>query len=296
MSENTKHSTPETWLWCFHWIVFLSESWLLILKLHCKDKSKSDIVCWFGTKEVHRGSGKYVQRYYSLAAQTGAPAGIHPWEQWNVPVLRAGYTVLIEKPALPSIFRMIPFLFRAPLLWKVLRKWTTAWSGGGKIRYGFDLSRSQESGAADSDRGAILIFVWNGGCGVPAHGNSLFFLLVSTAGAGAVPLKLTKGDVSLWKAKVCCLGISWLQRSLNSPGNALFQQPGSCNHLSDDLLLPASSPGLGRAGQPCLPTGERRLIASLDFAGTRANKISSLPKIPKTAQELQSLLWICETQ
>lgn len=232
MSENTKHSTPETWLWCFHWIVFLSESWLLILKLHCKDKSKSGIVCWFGTKEVHRGSGKYVQRYYSLAVQTGAPAGIHPWEQWNVPVLRAGYTVLIEKPALPSIFRMIPFLFRAPLLWKFLRKWTTAWSGGGKIRYGFDLSRSQESGAADSDRGAVLIFVWNGGCGVPAHGNSLFFLLVSTAGAAAVPLKLTKGDVSLWKAKVCCLGISWLQRSLNSPGNALFQQPGSCNHLS----------------------------------------------------------------
>lgn len=84
--------------------------------LPCKGESKSGIVCWFGTEEVHRGSGKYVQRYYSLAVQTRAPAGIHPRELWNVLILRAGYIVLIEKSALQSIFRMFPFLFRAPLL------------------------------------------------------------------------------------------------------------------------------------------------------------------------------------
>lgn len=166
--EVWEHKAQHTriWLWCFYWIVFLWV-WFLILKLSPVKGNQNQVLCWFGTEEVHRVSGKYVQTYNSLAVQTGAPAGIHPREQWNVLILRAGYTVLTEKSVLQSIFRMFPFLFRIPLLWKILRKWTTAWSGGGKIRYGFDLSRSQESGAADSDRGAILIFLWNGGCGGP---------------------------------------------------------------------------------------------------------------------------------
>lgn len=167
MPENTKPSMPEIWLGYIFWLIFHSLSLISHSgALHCKAELKSHITPCFGTEAVHErrpGAGcaeVLVSSCINLTccwhSQTGAVKHTTPYGQVHC---------AIEKSAPPCIFRMFPFLFRTllfgddELLLEV---------GQGKLRYGFDLRRSQKSGAAASGRCTIPILVRNRGCEGPS--------------------------------------------------------------------------------------------------------------------------------
>lgn len=153
MPENTKPSTPEIWLGYIFWLIFHSLSLISHSgALHCKAELKSHITPCFRTEAVHEqkpGAGcaeVLVSSCINLTccwhSQTGAVTHVTPYGQ----------------VCFLFLFRTLLF-GDDELLLEV---------GGGKLRYGFDLRRSQKSGAAASGRRTILILVRNGGCEGPS--------------------------------------------------------------------------------------------------------------------------------
>lgn len=155
---------------------------------------------------------------------------------------------------------MFPFLFRTFLLWNVLRRWTAAWSGRGKNQVWFWSQQEPEVRSSCFWQRHHPDFsekwgLWESQLMVIA----CLLACRHCLGCSRPPEAHKRGAVAgcaILEGKVCCLGISWLQLDLNSPGDAVIQQPESCSRLSADwwdLLFPASSPGLRRGEQPAQP-------------------------------------------